>query len=57
MVMSRVPQKWYNIRYIDMSGKLPMCRLTDAKVRYSVAYPTGRERSVKRTSIPWGLTP
>ena len=24
------------------------------KVRYSAAYPTGRERIAKRTSIPWG---
>ena len=48
MVMSRVPQKWYNIRYIDMSGNLPMRRRAgNAKVRYSAAYPTGRERNAK----------
>ena len=36
--------KWY----IDMSGKLPMRRRAgNAKVRYSAAYPTGAERSVK----------
>lgn len=36
--------KWYNMRSIDMSGKLPMCRRTEnAQVRYSAAYPTGRE--------------
>ena len=49
MVMSRVPQKWYNIRYIDMSGNLPMRRRAgNAKVRYSAAYPTGRERMLRR---------
>ena len=42
------PGKWYNMRYIDMSGKLPMCRRTEnAQVRYSAAYPTGRERIAK----------
>lgn len=44
-VMPRAPQKWYNMRYIDMSGNLPMRRSAgNAKVRYSTAYPTGRER-------------
>ena len=46
-VMPRAPQKWYNMRYIDMSGNLPMRRRAgNAKVRYSTAYPTGRERIV-----------
>ena len=32
---------WYNMQYINMSGKLPMCRRGEnAKVRYSAAYPT-----------------
>ena len=44
-VMTQAPQKWYNMRYIDMSGSLPMRRrVENAKVRYSAAYPTGRER-------------
>ena len=38
-------QKWYNMQYINMSGKLPMGIAADApQVRYSAAYPTGRER-------------
>ena len=58
MVMSRVPQKWYNIRHIDMSGNLPMRRRAgNAKVRYSAAYPTGAERIAKGTSLPWGSNP
>ena len=45
--LRRAPQKWYNMRYIDMSGKLPMCRRTEnAQMRYSAAYPTGREHIV-----------
>ena len=27
------------------------------QVRYSAAYPTGRERIAKGSSLPWGLTP
>ena len=27
------------------------------QVRYSSAYPTGRERIAKGSSLPWGLTP
>ncbi len=39
----------YNMWYIDMSGKLPMRRRAgNAKVRYSAAYPTGRELGAKR---------
>ena len=42
--MRRTPQKWYNMQTIDMSGNLPMRRRAkNAKVRYSAAYPTGRE--------------
>ena len=41
-------QKWYNMQQIDMSGNLPMRRRAgNAKVRYSAAYPTGRERIAK----------
>ena len=36
--------KWYNMRSIDMSGNLPMGIAANAsRVRYSAAYPTGRE--------------
>ncbi len=38
-------EMWYNIRNTDMSGEMHMWRRMDAKVRYSAAYPTGRERS------------
>ena len=42
------PQKWYNMWYIDMSGKLPMCCAAKVpRVRCSAAYPTGRERIAK----------
>ena len=48
-VMTQAPQKWYNMRYIDMSGSLPMRRrVENAKVRYSAAYPTRRERMLRR---------
>ena len=41
-------QKWYNMQYINMSGKLPMGIAGNSpRVRYSAAYPTGRERSAK----------
>ena len=41
----KTPHKWYNMQYINMSGNLPMRRRAgNAKVRYSAAYPTGRER-------------
>ena len=43
--MRRTSQKWYNMQYIDMSGKLPMGIAGDApRVRYSAAYPTDAER-------------
>ena len=29
-------------------------RIENSNVRYSAAYPTGAERSAKRTSLPWG---
>ena len=48
----------FTMRYIDMSGKLPMCRRTEnAQVRYSAAYPTGGEHVAKGTSLQWGLDP
>ena len=44
-VMPRMPQKWYNMQYIDMSGDLPMVRHEKVPgMRCSAAYPTGRER-------------
>ena len=47
--MRRTSQKWYNMQYIDMSGKLPMgIAAKGSQVRYSAAYPTGRERIVFR---------
>ena len=52
-VMPRMPQKWYNMQQIDMSGNLPMRRRAgNAKVRYSAAYPTGAERIAKGTPLP-----
>ena len=46
--MRRTPQKWYNMQYIDMSGKLPMgIAGNPLRARYSAAYPTGAERIVK----------
>ena len=32
-------------------------RLENSKVRYSAAYPTGRERIAKGTLLPWGPIP
>ena len=47
-VMRQTPQIWYNMQFIGMSGKLPMCCAADVpRVRYSAAYPTGAERCVK----------
>ena len=46
--MRRTSQKWYNMQYIDMSGERPMVSTADLpRVRYSAAYPTGRERIAK----------
>ena len=46
--MRRTSQKWYNMQYINMSGNLPMrCVANLPRVRYSAAYPTGRERRKK----------
>ena len=40
-----------------MSGKLPMCRRTgNAQVRYSAAYPTGRELMLRREDCCVTLT-
>ena len=56
-VMRRTSQKWYNMQYINMSGRLPMGIAGNVpRVRYSAAYPTGAER-IARTPLPWGLTP
>ena len=45
--MRRTSQEWYNMQYIDMSGKLPMgIAANPPRVRYSAAYPTGAERIV-----------
>ena len=42
------PGKWYNMHSIDMSGKLPMGIAENLpRMRYSAAYPMGRERFVK----------
>ena len=39
--MRRTSQKWYNMQYINMSGKLPMGIAANLpQVRYSAAYPT-----------------
>ena len=47
--MRRTSQKWYNMQYIDMSGKLPMGIAGNVpRVRYSAAYPTGRELLSRR---------
>ena len=47
--MRRTPQKWYNMQYINMSGNLSMGTAGNAsRVRYSAAYPTGRERGLRR---------
>ena len=49
VVMRRTPQKWYNMQYIDVSGKLPMCCAANPpRVRYSAAYPTRAERMLRR---------
>ena len=32
-------------------------RLKNTGMGYSAAYPTGRERIAKGSSLPWGLTP
>lgn len=41
-------QKWYNMQYINMSGKLFLCRRTkNARMGYLAAYPTGAERARK----------
>ena len=45
--MRRTSQKWYNMQYINMSGKLPMGIAGNLpRMRYSAAYPTGAERVV-----------
>ena len=45
--MRRTPQKWYNMQYINMSGKLPMGIAAKVpRVRCSAAYPTGAECGV-----------
>ena len=55
--MRRTSQKWYNMQYINMSGNLPRGIAAKVpRVRYSAAYPTGRERIAKGSSLPWGLS-
>jgi len=50
--MRRTSQKWYNMQYINMSGKLPMGIAANLpRVRYSAAYPTGRELGTKVASL------
>ena len=52
--MRWTPQKWYNMR-INMSNVRPMgIAAKEPHVRYSAAYPTGRERIAKGTSLQWG---
>lgn len=47
-MMRRAPQKWYNMQYINMSGNLPMGIAENLpRMRYSAAYPTGRERGAE----------
>ena len=47
--MRRTSQKWYNMQYINMSGKLPMGIAEKVpRVRCSAAYPTGAERMLRR---------
>ena len=51
-MMSRMPQKWYNMQQIDMSNEKPMVSAAKApRVRYSAAYPTGRERAIVSDTI------
>ena len=41
-----------------MSNEKPMgIAAKEPQVRYSAAYPTGRERIAKGSSLPWGLSP
>ena len=50
----------YGIIYdvVNVNREMLMgCAARMLRVRYSVAYPTGRERSVIKTSLPWGMTP
>ena len=55
--MRRTPQKWYNMQYINMSGKLPMGIAGNVpRVRYSAAYPTGRELMLRREDCCVTLT-
>ena len=55
--MRRTSQKWYNMQYINMSGNLPMGIAAKVpRVRYSTAYPMGRERIEKVTPLPCGLS-
>ena len=38
------PKKWYNMYLIDMSGEMLMrCEAKALQMRYSAAYPMGRE--------------
>lgn len=49
-------QKWYNVRSVDMSGERPMASAANVpRVRYSAAYPTGRERIAELSDRGAGL--
>ena len=53
--LPETPHKWNNMQHIDMSGNLPMgIAAKEPQVRYSAAYPTGRERIAKGTPLPCG---
>ena len=53
----QMPQKWYNMWYIDMSVKQPMVSAAKApRMRYSAAYPTGAERMLRRENYCVTLT-
>ena len=55
--MRRTSQKWYNMQYIDMSGKLPMGIAGNVpRMRYSAAYPTSAERGLRRGNYCVTLT-
>ena len=55
--MRRTSQKWYNMQYINMSGNLPMGIAGNLpRVRYSAAYPTGRELGLRRGNYCVTLT-
>ena len=49
--LTLLPQKWYNMQYINMSGKLPMGIAAKVpQVKYSAAHSKGRER-IESTTV------